>query len=74
MIVYVVTADGWNEGYGAEIYLVGVFSTMEKAEQVAKDNSGIVTEIMLDEEHKMAESDTLFYRAGNDKYLGGYVE
>lgn len=74
MNLYVVTADGWGEGYGAEIYLVGVFSDKKKAEEVRKEEGGKMTEVALDEIYPLKESDMFVDVYGNDKYLGGYVE
>ena len=37
MKVYVVTADTYDDGYGADINLFGIFTTQRKAEQRKSD-------------------------------------
>lgn len=64
--VYVVTADTYEDSYGAEITLFGVFDTEEKAKQrvenLARKNKFAfrITEVNLNK--------------GVEEYLGGYYE
>lgn len=69
--VHVVTADGWKNGDGSEIYLIGVFYDKDTAERAAKKNKGIVTEIIADKAHPLKKSGN---DKANDYYLGGYIE
>lgn len=58
--VYLVTANTWDGGYGASIHTFGVYSSEEKAKEVAQKHNGSVNIIEIDKEI--------------NKYLGGYVE
>ena len=64
MKVYVLTADTYDDGWGSEIELFGVFSTEEKAKKQA-DEMGLynydIDQINIDE-------------IGKRIYLGGYIE
>lgn len=66
MELYVVTADTYEDSYGAEITLFGVFDTEEKAiermEELKKDNKFVymITNVKLNE--------------SVEGYLGGYYE
>lgn len=63
MIVYVLTADVYEESFGSQIILCGTYKTYEKAEETAK-RLGVryyrISETILDNE--------------TIKYLGGYNE
>ncbi|EHE92322.1 hypothetical protein LLCRE1631_02200 [Lactococcus lactis subsp. lactis CNCM I-1631] len=64
MKVYVLTADTYNEAWGSEISLFGVFSTKEKAEKQASEmnlDCPDISIVNIDEN-------------GISTYLGGYVE
>lgn len=62
MNVYVVTADTYNGGWGAEIYIFAVCDTMEKALEEQKKVKGYskITEMKIND--------------FKPEYLGGYVE
>ena len=76
-VVYVVTADGYD-GYGAEIYLIGVYNNLEIAERCQKQcgSRAQITTVVLNQDYPLVLSgDILFsdnYR--NENYLGGYCE
>ncbi len=70
--VYVVTQDGFLDGYGTEIYLVGVFTEKKKAEKAASAERTSITEIQLDKAFPLEES--ICGGLENDFYLGGYNE
>ena len=72
--VYVVTKDGWTEGYGAEIYLLGVFSDKNVAEKVATENNADVTEIEPNKAFPLKRGDHWWESDYNDYHLGGYCE
>lgn len=71
---YIVTADGWKSGYGAEIYLIGVYYSKELAERIAKKNKGSVTEIETNKEFPLEKGDPYWGDMRNQYYLGGYYE
>lgn len=65
MKVYVVTADTYNDDYGAAISLFGIFTTQRRAEQRKSDLEKLgygvdINEITIDKNCEI--------------YLGGYVE
>ncbi len=84
--VYLVTFNGWMDGYGFENYALGAFDTLEEA-QNAIDQIDILVE---DKEHaaklKRFAKITKFkkgvilqirgdkYEYATDAYLGGYCE
>lgn len=79
--VYVVTANGWREGYGAGIYLIGVFSDFEKAREAAYCSPTATAKIdkvpidkvfplKRDYDNRSEEYDNY----SNQYYLGGYCE
>ena len=70
--VYVVTQDGYMNGYGSEIYLVGVFTDKKKAEKAASAERAMITEILLNKKFSLKKS--TWGGVGNDYYLGGYFE
>ena len=64
MKVYVLTADTYDDGWGSEIELFGVFSTEEKAKDYANKMELYnfdIDPINIDE-------------IGKRIYLGGYIE
>ena len=75
MYVYVVTADGWREGYGSQIYLVGVYTDPKKAEETAKNITvpTIITKAVLDKAYPLTETGFMS-ESCNSNYLGGYYE
>ena len=81
MDVYVLTIDGWGDGYGSYIFLVGVFDSKEKAENAMKE----LPECLINEERCSITctniNDVHNLRKGfgaddymNDFCLGGYAE
>lgn len=84
--VYVMTADGWGEEYGAQIYLIGVFSSLESAreyeEKIIKDFGDGPRDVpyMVTITKAVLNNPTDLSKAvwgndyGNEYFLGGYVE
>lgn len=70
-IVYVVTFDGYNMPYGAEIYLKGVFATKTMAEAACKEVDGKITELEI---NKSVPVDKELGEMSTEYYLGGYCE
>lgn len=78
--VYVVTANGWREGYGANIYLMGVFTSRKKAKeathklpyltQIDRVPINKVFPLKRDYDNRLEEYDNY----SNQYYFGGYVE
>jgi hypothetical protein len=77
--VYVVTANGWREGYGANIYLMGVFTSRKKAQEAAHElpYSTQINGVPIDKAFPLKrdydnclEDDNY----SNQYYLGGYCE
>ena len=65
MKVYVVTADTYDDGYGADINLFGIFTTQRKSEQRKSDLAKLgyfvnISETTVDKKCEI--------------YLGGYIE
>ena len=65
MKVYVVTADTYNDDYGTDISLFGIFTTQRKAKQRKLDLSKLgyyvdINETTIDKKCEI--------------YLGGYIE
>lgn len=64
MKVYVLTADTYDEAYGSEIVLFGVFTTEEKAKKQASEmelDCYDISPMNIDENEEPS-------------YLGGYIE
>lgn len=74
MKLYVVTANGELGGYGSEIYLVGVFTSQEAAENAMVNNAlqYNITEVIQDKVYPLVKESDTYY--DNANYLGGYVE
>lgn len=84
--VYVMTADGWGDEYGAQIYLIGVFSSLEAAtkyeEKIIKDFGGGPSDVpyMVRITKAVLNNPTDLTKAhwgdeySNEYFLGGYVE
>jgi len=84
--VYVVTADGWQEEYGARIYLIGVFNSLEAAkeheEKIIKDFGGGPSDVpyMVRITKAVLNNPTDLTKVygwdeySNEYYLGGYCE
>jgi len=78
MKLYVLTVDGYTEGYGSNIFLVGVFDSMEKAEEAQKslDNEirerASIDEVLLNENIPLTKDEWGSFH--NIHYLGGYCE
>lgn len=65
MKVYVVTADTYNDNYGTEISLFGIFTTQRKAEQRKYDLAKIGYDVDINETDVDKKCEI---------YLGGYIE
>ena len=76
--VYVLTFDGYSDCFGASIYLGGVFSTKEKAEEAAKKLPDDIEFIKINavdlDKFLGVTNDKQFSECFSDFYLGGYVE
>ena len=85
--VYVMTADGWCEEYGAQIYLIGVFNSLEAAkeheEKIIKDFNGRpndvpymvrITKAVLNNPIDLTKNNEEWDYYSNNYYLGGYIE
>lgn len=66
--LYAATIDGYRNGYGSMIYLLGVFDNEEKAKQTGGD----VHIIQLNKEYPLKKDSWGDYF--NDLFLGGYYE
>lgn len=64
-MLFVVTADEYNDEYGASIYLYGVFDDYEKADRLKSD---------LEKKGYSAKIDTVTKNTVCEEYLGGYIE
>lgn len=77
-MLYVVTADGYDDGYGSELYLLGVFKDEESAKALEEKYSHLevtITAVELGKVYPLSPNERgwgLTYE--NDHYLGGYVE
>lgn len=65
MKVYVVTADTYNDNYGTEISLFGIFTTKIKAKQRKLDLSKLGYDVDINET-------TIDKKC--EIFLGGYIE
>lgn len=65
MKVYVVTADTYNDDYGTDISLFGIFTTQSKAEQRKLDLSKLGYDVDINE---------TTINKNCEIYLGGYIE
>lgn len=65
MKVYVVTADTYNDNYGTEISLFGIFTTKRKAEQRKYDLEKLGYDADINETYVDKKCEI---------YLGGYIE
>lgn len=80
MNVYVVTANGWREGYGVNIYLMGVFTSRKEAQEATHDlpYSTQINEVPIDKLFPLKRDYDnhleIFDNYSNQYYLGGYVE
>ena len=73
--VYVVIEEGYYCGYGSYPYLIGVFDTKEKAEEIAKTSfNGHPRKIIEIEKNKEFPLDGDEHEASNEYPLGGYAE
>ncbi len=76
--VYLVTADGYGDNWGAELYAVGIYQSEDKAnEELAKlsqmDIEGTIVPLELNKTYPLEKAyDCNDY--SNGKYLGGYYE
>lgn len=86
MTVYVCYANGYNQGYGVEYYLLGVFDTKEEAQK-----HGSYIEVELNQHYPLVpqydpwanpnweedvddDDDDSPVNYTNDKFIGGYIE
>ncbi len=69
---YLVTCDGYHQGWGAEIYAVGVFDTKEQAKACAEENNGTIVELEVNKVYPLIMDDS--GNEHNSKSLGGYIE
>lgn len=65
MKVYIVTADTYNDSYGTDISLFGIFTTKIKAKQRKLDLSKLGYDVDINET-------TIDKKC--EIYLGGYIE
>lgn len=65
MKVYVVTADTYDDSYGTEISLFGIFTTQRKAEQRKCDLEKLGYYVHINETDVDKKCEI---------YLGGYIE
>ena len=71
MKVYVVVEDGWDKGWGSQMYITGVYDTKEMAKQF-KGRFGSIIEIPTNEYFPLKEE--VEYERSNDYFVGGYYE
>ena len=88
---YIVVADGYEfASYGSEMYLLGDFSSREKAEECVKENTiknpdhapedasydlvPRIIEIDSDTAFPLVKSNYCDDEYRNDYYIGGYIE
>ena len=78
MKLYVLTVDGYTERYGSQVFLVGVFDSMEKAKE-AQDSLddeirqyASIDEVLLNENVPLTKDE--WGNFINIHYLGGYCE
>ena len=72
-LVYTVTANGWRNGYGAEIYLLGVFDNLSDAEFCAKCViEAKITAVGINKMFPLIKDE--WGDLANENYLGGYCE
>ena len=84
--IYVVVANGYFfDGWGSELYLLGVFTSEEKAQKCVKDNTKrsrgsseklipAIHKIRLDEDYPLKTCEFIDYIYEGSVYLGGYRE
>lgn len=65
MKLYVVTADVYEDGYGSEIKLFGVYSDEEKAKSRKAE---------IEKEHENTTLTEIEQNSDCEIYLGGYIE
>jgi len=72
--VSVVTADGWNSGYGCRIYLLGVFTNHKDADRCATQFApeASITEVEINKAYPLKPD--IDGDNENELYLGGYCE
>lgn len=63
MKVYVLTADTYYGGWGGEISLIGVYDSLEKAENAKKKSK-----------YPLSEINEVDLNKDTSVYLGGYIE
>ena len=78
MKLYVLTVDGYTEGYGSQVFLVGVFDSLEKAEEAQNSlddeicQAASIDEVLLNENVPLTKDEWGDFH--NIHYLGGYCE
>lgn len=73
--IYLVIADGYQSTCGCELFLLGAFDSLEKAEQVKQEQEIKTVKIIqanINKTYSLVFD--YFGDAGNEKYLGGYIE
>lgn len=78
MKLYVLTVDGYTEGYGSAVYLVGVLDSLEKAKEAQNSlddeirQFSSIDEVLLNEAVPLTKDEWGSFH--NIHYLGGYCE
>lgn len=81
MELYLVTVNGWTNGYGVEEYVIGIFDDESTAERVAKENQvrhgnvvndPRITKLNLNDVCGLKPDECFDY--SNRLYIGGYIE
>ena len=72
--VYVLTQDGWTEGYGSEIYLIGVYLDKELAERYVSEHFNVTLTIIEPNKAFPLRYGQQGRNMENDYHLGGYIE
>lgn len=75
MELFVVTCNGYREGYGSELYLVGVFTSEEEV-KAAKSNPNLQYDVIKVPLGKVFPMEKTEYcnNYSNENYIGGYFE
>ena len=66
MNLYVVSADTYNGDWGFEITLLGIYDSLEKAEERAKE--------LENKNNFKCEIVEIVMNEKEEKYIGGYIE
>ena len=74
MELFVVTAEGWREGYGSYVYLIGVFDSEKLAKHYCINEYYNITKVSLNTHNPLLKEKQEFEQYLNDNFLGGYIE